>query len=139
MYTLTFLLSTAPSMYSAHNKYQTHNLCPVSTLSTPTTQQYICRTCDLFNSSVHFSFLPKPKFQCTQLLKSRKKHRNKISGCQVPNKFLCLSNISCDVTECIGIAVILMQTYHISKNSISIVVLVVVPLLLVLVVMEVVV
>ena len=55
MYTVPVLMSTAPSMYSAHNNYQTHNLCPVATLLTPTTQQYICRTSNLFNSNVHFT------------------------------------------------------------------------------------
>ena len=55
MYTLPVLLSTAPSMFSAHNKYQTHNLCTVATLLTPTTQLYICRTSSLFNSNVHFT------------------------------------------------------------------------------------
>ena len=53
MYTLPVLLSTAPSLYSAHNQYQTHNLCSVATLLTPTTQQYICRTGSVFNSNVH--------------------------------------------------------------------------------------
>jgi len=58
MYTLPVLLSTAPSIYSAHNQYQTHNLCSVATLLTPTTQQYICRTSNLFNSNVHYTRFP---------------------------------------------------------------------------------
>jgi hypothetical protein len=55
LYTSPVLLSTAPSLYSAHNQYQTNNLCPVVTLLTPTTQQYICHTSSLFNSTVHFT------------------------------------------------------------------------------------
>jgi hypothetical protein len=35
----------------------THNLCSVTTLLTPTAQQYICRTSSLFNSNVHFTVL----------------------------------------------------------------------------------
>ena len=42
MYTLPVLLSTAPSVYSANNKYQTHNLWSVATVLTPTTGHYIC-------------------------------------------------------------------------------------------------